>query len=41
MIKNEEKTLSEAKKENAENTDLQVTADTAGAEKDTAADELG
>ena len=41
MIKTDEKTLSEAKKENAENTNLQVTADTAEAEKDTAAAELG
>ena len=41
MIKNDEKTLSEAKKENVENTALQVTADTAGAEKDNAAAELG
>ena len=41
MIKNDEKTLSEAKKENVENTTLQVTADTAGAGKDNAAAELG
>lgn len=41
MIEMEEKTLSEATKDNAENTNLQVTADTAEAEKDTAAAELG
>ena len=41
MIKNDDKTLSEANKDNAENTNAQVTADTAEAEKDTAAAELG
>ena len=41
MINKDEKTLSEAQKENAENTDLQVTAEPAEAEKDTAATELG
>ena len=41
MKNNDEKTLSEAKKENAENTDLEATAEAAEAEKDTAATELG
>ena len=41
MIKNDEKILSEAKKDNAEDTALQVTAEAAEAEKDTAATELG
>lgn len=41
MINKEEKILSEAQKENAENTGLQVTAEPAEAEKDTAATELG
>ncbi|MDE7167622.1 MAG: hypothetical protein K2O28_02085 [Clostridia bacterium] len=37
----DDKILSEAKKENAEDTTLQVTAEAAEAEKDTAATELG
>ena len=41
MIHNDDKILSEAKKENAENTNLEVTAEAAEAEKDTAATELG
>ena len=41
MINNDKNILSEAKKDNAENTNLQATADTAEAEKNTAATELG
>ncbi|MDE6667500.1 MAG: hypothetical protein K2K38_04025 [Clostridia bacterium] len=41
MIDNDNKILSEAKKENAENIALQVTAEAAEAEKNTAATELG
>lgn len=41
MINKDEKTLSKEQKENAENTNLQVTAEPAEAEKDMAATELG
>ena len=41
MINNDKNILSEAKKDNAENTNMQATADTAEAEKNTAATELG